>query len=175
MIFIISSIIIAFIATINYRKGFLLYLLFQMIWFPDTQVFKIGDSSVNINFIMAVFFVFLYIIRSRGIIRLEGERFPYKVPMVFIAFSLFITCFSSLAGFLSEFVKSTGLVIMDILIVYLIWKFVKTKEDFIKTLDTNLVSLFLVSRTFGNLMLENKKVHYKNYSIKIEFKISITI
>ena len=34
---------------------------------------------------------------------------------------------------------------------------IKTKEDFIKTLDTNLVSLFLVSRTFGNLMLENKK------------------
>lgn len=102
-----------------------------MIWFPDTQVFKIGDSSVNINFIMAVFFVFLYIIRSRGIIRLEGERFPYTVPMVCIAFSLFITCFSSLAGFLSEFVKSTGIVIMDILIVYLIWKFVKTKEDFI--------------------------------------------
>ena len=33
----------------------------------------------------------------------------------------------------------------------------KTKEDFIKTLDTNLVSLFLVSRTFGNLMLEHKK------------------
>ena len=33
----------------------------------------------------------------------------------------------------------------------------KTKEDFIKTLDTNIVSLFLVSRTFGNLMLENKK------------------
>ncbi len=33
----------------------------------------------------------------------------------------------------------------------------KAKEDFIKTLDTNLVSLFLVSRTFGNLMLENKK------------------
>lgn len=33
----------------------------------------------------------------------------------------------------------------------------KTKENFIKTLDTNLVSLFLVSRTFGNLMLENKK------------------
>lgn len=131
MIFIISSIIIAFIATLNYRKGFLLYLLFQMIWFPDTQVFKIGDSSVNINFIVAMYFVFLYIIRSRGIIRLKGERFPYKVPMVCIAFSLFITCFSSLAGFLSEFVKSTGLVIMDILIVYLIWKFVKTKEDFI--------------------------------------------
>lgn len=33
----------------------------------------------------------------------------------------------------------------------------KTKENFIKILDTNLVSLFLVSRTFGNLMLENKK------------------
>lgn len=131
MIFIVGGICIAFIAILNYRKGFLLYLLFQMIWFPETQVFKIGDSSVNINFIMAMFFVFLYIIKSRGIIRLRGERFPYKVPMVCIAFSLFITCFSSLAGFLSEFVKSTGLVVMDILIVYLIWKIVKTKEDFI--------------------------------------------
>lgn len=131
MIFMMGSIIIAFIAMVNYRKGFLLYLLFQMIWFPDTQVFKIGDSSVNINFLMAVFFVSLFIIKHRGIKRLGDERFPYKVPMICIMFSLFITCFSSLAGFLSEFTKAFGIVIMDILIVYLIWKVVKTKEDFV--------------------------------------------
>lgn len=40
----------------------------------------------------------------------------------------------------------------------------KTKDDFIKILDTNLVSLFLVSRTFGNLMLENKKGKIINIS-----------
>lgn len=40
----------------------------------------------------------------------------------------------------------------------------KTKENFIKILDTNLVSLFLVSRTFGNLMLKNKKGKIINIS-----------
>lgn len=33
----------------------------------------------------------------------------------------------------------------------------KTKDDFIKILDTNLISVFLISRKFGNLMYNNKK------------------
>ena len=37
---------------------------------------------------------------------------------------------TSLAGFISEFAKASGLIIMDIIIVYLIWKVVNTKEDF---------------------------------------------
>lgn len=40
----------------------------------------------------------------------------------------------------------------------------KTKENFIKILDTNLISLFLVSRTFGNLMLKNKRGKIINIS-----------
>lgn len=33
----------------------------------------------------------------------------------------------------------------------------KAKDDFIKILDTNLISVFLISRKFGNLMYNNKK------------------
>lgn len=131
MIFIISSIIIAFIATINYRKGFLLYLLFQMIWFPDTQLLQIGSSSININFIMATYLTILYLIKCKGRIKVSGDRFPYSIPMACIAVSLFLTCFTSLAGFYSEFVKAIGIVIMDMVIIFLIWKVVKKEEDFV--------------------------------------------
>lgn len=40
----------------------------------------------------------------------------------------------------------------------------KTKEEFIKTLDTNLVSVFLISRLFGNLMYKNKSGKIINIS-----------
>ena len=130
MLFIIGSVIIAFLALMNYRMGFLLYLLYQMIWFPDTQVLEVGGSSINVNFLMATFFVILYVLKSKGNIKLLGKKFPYTIPMICIAISMFLTCFTSLAGFFSEFVKAAGLVVMDMLVVNLIWR-VEKKEDYV--------------------------------------------
>lgn len=130
MIYTLGGIIIAFITIWNYKKGFLLFLLFQMIWFPDTQVVQIGGLSLNINFLMSTMYVLLFLIKSKGKIRCTGGKFPYTVPMMCITFSLFITCFTSLSGFFSEFAKAIGLVMMDILMVYLIWKYVCDKSDF---------------------------------------------
>lgn len=131
MIYILGSIIIALVTIWNYKKGFLLYLLYQMIWFPDTQVIQVSGLSLNINFMMSTIYVLLFLIKNKGKIRREGDKFPYTVPMVYLTFSMFITCFTSLSGFFSEFIKATGLVIMDILMVYLIWKCVKEKDDYV--------------------------------------------
>ena len=57
--------LVMFVALLNYKQGFLLYLLLQMIWFPDTQLFYIGSSSINLNFICALYFVGLYIIKKK--------------------------------------------------------------------------------------------------------------
>lgn len=102
-----------------------------MIWFPDTQLLQIGSSSININFIMATYLTILYLIKCKGRIKVSGDRFPYSIPMACIAVSLFLTCFTSLAGFYSEFVKAIGIVIMDMVIIFLIWKVVKKEEDFV--------------------------------------------
>ena len=130
MIFIMLASLVMFVALLNYKQGFLLYLLLQMIWFPDTQLFYIGSSSINLNFICALYFVGLYIIKKKKLSLHNKERFPYLKPMFCIAISLIMSSITSLAGFISEFAKASGLIIMDIIIVYLIWKVVNTKEDF---------------------------------------------
>lgn len=130
MIFIILAILTILIATINYKKGFLIYLLLQMIWFPDTQLFKVGGAWINLNFFCAAIFLILYVVKGKKYSK-EKIAFPFSKPMACIGFSLLVTSFTSLAGFGNELVKAIGLIIMEIIIVYLIWKTVNTKEDYI--------------------------------------------
>lgn len=129
MLFIIPSILIMFIAIINYKTGFLMYLLLQMVWFPDTQILNIGGSWININFVCALYFAMLYCLRKKTVGK-EFEKFPYYCPMICIGISLLLTSFTSYSGLIGELVKAFGLIIMDLVIVYIIWKTVNKKEDF---------------------------------------------
>ena len=129
VLYIVPTILIMFIALSNFKRGFLLYLLFQMIWYPDTQLFKIGGSWINLNLISALYFVILYEIKYKKIKKKE-IAFPYRTPMLCIGISLILTSLTSLSGFASEFVKAVGLIFMDILVVYVMWKTIDSKEDF---------------------------------------------
>ena len=117
-------------ALLNYKKWFMIYLLFQMIWYPDTQLFKIGGSWINLNLICAVYFVVLYFLKRNKIAK-DSINFPFSRPMFLIAFSLFITCFTSYSGFVNELVKAIGLILMDLVVVYIIWKTINSREDFV--------------------------------------------
>ena len=81
VLYIVPTILIMFIALSNFKRGFLLYLLFQMIWYPDTQLFKIGGSWINLNLISALYFVILYEIKYKKIKKKENA-FPYRTPML---------------------------------------------------------------------------------------------
>lgn len=118
------------LALFNYKKGFMLYLLFQMLWYPDTQLFTVGGSWINLNFLCALYFWGLYLIKKNKVGK-ETISFPYYRPMICIAFSLLMTSFSSYSGPLSELVKAFGLIVMDLIIVYIIWKTINTQNDFI--------------------------------------------
>lgn len=127
MLFIVPTCLIIGIAIINFKLGFLLYLLFQMIWFPDTQLFAIGGSYINLNLISAVCFSLLYALKIR---KRKKTSFPYFKPMLCVGISLLLTSFTSMSGFFGEFVKAIGLIIMELLIVYIIWQTVNSKRDF---------------------------------------------
>lgn len=129
MLFIIPAIAIMLIALLNYKTGFLLYLLFQMIWFPDAQVFQIGDSWVNINLICAVFFVLLYRLK-KGRFSSKTTPFPYTNPMIAIAISLLMTCITSYSGVISELVKGIGLIFIDLLVIYVMWNTLNSRKDY---------------------------------------------
>ena len=129
MLFIIPAMAIMLIALLNYKKGFMLYLLLQMVWFPDTQIANLGGSWININFVCALYFSILFFIKKKRGYK-EKVAFPFYVPMLFIALSLLMTCFTSYSGPISEFVKACGLIMMDLFIVYIIWKTINNKKDF---------------------------------------------
>lgn len=130
MFFIVPAFFIMFIAIFDYKKGFMLYLLFQMVWYPDTQLFQVGQSWINLNFVCAFYFVILYVIKKRKFKR-EILNFPFTKPMLCISLSLLLTCLSSYAGMVGELVKAAGLIIMDILVVYVMWKSINCREDFV--------------------------------------------
>ena len=129
MIFIIPAILILLIAIIDYKNGFKLYLLYQMIWYPETQLLNIGGAWINLNFFCSTCLVILYYFKRRRVGR-ESEPFPFTIPMFVIAISLFLTCLTSYSGFFSEFIKAVSLVVMDTIIVYIMWKTLNTKKDF---------------------------------------------
>lgn len=118
------------VSLLNYKHGFLLYLLLQMVWFPETQLFQVGGSWINLNFVCAMFFALLYVLKKKKVGK-ESMTFPYKKPMIAIAISLLLTSISSLSGFTSEFVKACGLIVMDLIIVYIMWETIHKKEDFV--------------------------------------------
>ena len=129
MIFIIPAILILLIAIIDYKNGFKLYLLYQMIWYPETQLLNIGGAWINLNFFCSTCLIILYYFKRRRVGR-ESEPFPFTIPMFVIAISLFLTCLTSYSGFFSEFIKAVSLVVMDTIIVYIMWKTLNTKKDF---------------------------------------------
>ena len=167
MIFVVLSIVVMAVGLINLRKGFLLYLVLQMVWFPDTQLFSVGGSSVNLNLICSVYFILLYIGRMKKYSVINKTKFPYKRPMMLIAISMFLTTFTSLAGFFSEFVKAFGLIAMDLVIIFIIWKIIDRKEDFVFLYKTITYIIF-----FACIYIFYEKI--TNINIILDYKLTCT-
>lgn len=129
MLFIIPAILVMLVALINFKKGFLLYLLLQMVWFPDTQIINIGGSWINLNFLCAFFFAILYYAKKKKNSK-KLEKYPYYYPMLCIGVSLLLTSFTSYSGPIRELIKAFGLIAMDLIIVYVMWKTINKREDF---------------------------------------------
>lgn len=118
------------ISIFSYKKGFLLYLLLQMFWYPDVQLFNLGGLWINLNFVCALYFVFLYILKKNKVGQ-ETIAFPFYRPMICIVISMLMTSLTSYSGPISELAKAFGLIVMDLVVVYIIWKIINTKNDFI--------------------------------------------
>lgn len=166
MLFIILSCVVMYIAFKDFKKGFLMYLLLQMVWFPDTQLFKLGGSFINLNFLVALYFTILFIVRRKNSLK-SFRDFPYLIPLILVSISMLLTSFTSLSGFFSELVKAGGIIIMDCLMLFIIWKTVKTKEDF-KLLFKGLTIIILVGCLY--IFVE----YFTSANLFLDYKLSCT-
>ena len=129
MIFSVVGILILIYSCFNFKKGFLTYLLFQIVWFSNGKIISMdGVPSIPIYLVMALSFVAIYILK--GGFRAKLIMFPFMIPLFVLSVSRILTCFTSLEGFSSEFARAIGFIFGSFIEVVLIWRIVEKEEDF---------------------------------------------
>lgn len=115
-------------ALIDYKKAFLIYLIYQLFWYDQLVVVHIGGRTVFISTFMNAVFFALYFVHGR--MKCQNKKFPFKIPIIILAFSMFFTCFFAVAGFASELTRQVTIFVRDFLIIWMIWRIVEKKKDF---------------------------------------------
>lgn len=123
------GIMIILYSLLNYKKGFLLYLVYQIFWFYGATLFSIGGKTITASMGMTLVFFVMYFLNSYRYPK-PHTRLPYAIPLIAITISLIITCFVAFAGLNQELTRAISNIIQDVLIVWLIWNLVETKKDF---------------------------------------------
>ena len=129
MIFSIMGILILIYSCFNFKKGFLVYLLFQIFWFPNGKIISMaGVPSIPIYLVMSLSFILIYILK--GGFKAKVVPFPFLIPLLILSISRLLTCFTSLEGFSSELARTIGFIFSSFIEVVLIWRVVEEEKDF---------------------------------------------
>lgn len=129
MVFSVIGVTILIYSCINFKKGFLVYLLYQIIWFSNGKIISMaGVPSVPIYLVMSLGFTAIYI--SKGGFRAKLVEFPFMTPLLILSISRVLTCFTSLEGFSSELARAIGFIFGSFIEVVLIWRIVEEERDF---------------------------------------------
>lgn len=110
----------------DFKRGFMFYLVYQIFWYPGALLFDIGFSII-ISMALNILFFILYLTRKH---KQRHIRMPYTFPILAIIFSLFITCFTAVAGFSSEFSRMISNICQEYLVIWITWDIIEDKEDF---------------------------------------------
>lgn len=164
MIFSIIGIAILIYSFNHFKKGFLIYMIFEIFWFPSAKIINLsGVPSVPISLVMAFSFACLYYIKTRKQKR-KHEPFPFTISFILLAFSRFATCFTALAGIGDEFPRMIGYCFSSLIEVFLIWRVIETEKDF-KFIFNCLIVSFLIAGAYGcieSLIQSNFISEYKS-------------
>lgn len=167
MIQIIISVIILVYAIINFKKGLIAFLAFQIVWFKDQQIITIpGLASINIDLIMDFAFLLLFITKRKKI-KLSKVDFPLKTPFITLGCSWILTSFSFKTSFFGEFVRAAGNITIQLLFVVMIWYVLDNHKDFI-TIFKYVTLIVFVANIYSLIEYALK------YNPILDYKLSLT-
>lgn len=139
---------IVIVGAVNFKYGFMLYLFYQIFGYASAELFYLpGLPSITIGLLMSSSYVILYLIKGKKF-KYVKVQFPYKVPFILICISLFGSCFTSLAGFISEITRTINIIIHDIIIIWIAWNVINTDKDF-NLLFKGYTYIFLIGGIWG--------------------------
>lgn len=143
MLQIIISILIFIFAVLNFKKGLIAFLAFQVVWFKDAQVINLtGLASINIDLLMDVAFLILFIFKKRKL-RCTRVQFPLSVPFLIIGASWLLSCFGTQTSVLSELVRASGNICVRLLFIVMLWYVLEDHEDFVSLYKLITIIIFV--------------------------------
>lgn len=130
MFLVLIGVIITLYGFINYKKAFMLFLVYQVFWYYNAPLFSIGGKTLTASTGFTLIFFIMYFFYNH---RLEQPRIkcPYMVPLLLVVFSAVASCFTSQIGFTSELTRTLSITICpNVIVVWLMWNVIETKKDF---------------------------------------------
>lgn len=164
MILIVIGFLIILYSLLNFKKAYFAFLIYQIYWYYLAEIIKVnGIPVITIGMIMSMWFLILFLIKKRKYVRTK-VKMPYTIPIVLILCSMFITCFTGLAGFNYEFSRALSLAVQTYPTIWISWYLIESEEDF-RTLLKGYVIIFFIAAIFGlieYLLKDNILIGYKS-------------
>ena len=173
MIFSFICFLICIIGLLNYKKGFFLYLIFKTILVPNINVLSIpGLPMITMDLFLSIYFFVLFIIKGQKY-KAAKLPFPYKLPFGLLLISWFCSCIFAVAGFGAEITRMITMTMSELIIIYMIWELVETKQDF-KWLFKWITMVFFITCIYGIIdyvIKGNPIVNYETSLVKDVSKV----
>lgn len=165
MVFTIIGIFLLLYSLKNYKKGFLYYMLFEVLYFPNAKIVDVsGVPSIPLSLFMSLGFALIYYIKYGKCIK--RKKFPLSLPFYFVTFSRFISCFTAIAGFEDEFPRFIGYLFSSIIEVWIMWQVIETRYDFDFVIKGFVILFFFVG-------LYSIGEYFMQFNFIFEYKASL--
>jgi hypothetical protein len=147
-IFTITGFFLLFYAFIDYKRAFILFLVFRLFLNQNINLVNIpGIPLLTLEFALCFLFWCIYLIKRREL-NIDKSPFPLKVAFIAVVLSYILSSVFGIAGFSNAFFNLLKIVIEDIISIWLIWVILKDKRDFI-FLIKGVTIVFLFAGIYG--------------------------
>lgn len=130
MLLIIIGFVVLIIGYINFRSGFLWFMVLKIFLNQNISLLDIpGIPLLSMDMFMTLYFVVLFLFRKKDFSKCRFE-FPYIIPFVCLFISWCLSAIFAFDGFKSTFSRLIGDICQSILMIYIMWEVIDSENDF---------------------------------------------
>lgn len=142
MVLIILGTLILSYSFFDFKNAYYAFICYTIFWAPQAFCFTIGDRDVIINMVMS-FGLFISFLVNYKKLNITKRLMPFTIPFIFVAFSIFFSCFFAEAGFKSEFTRFASKILQTYTTIFISWYVFETRDDFEKLIKVIIITFFI--------------------------------
>lgn len=167
MVFFIVGLLIIIYGLYDYKRAFLFYLIFKIFLVTNISIVSLpGIPMLSLDLFMVICFYLLFSFK-KNLIK-ENSPFPFKKAFIFLAVSWFISSIFAYVGFNNAITQFIREVFTNLILVWLIWKNLTSKED-VYFLVKGFTIAFFITCIYGfyeHSILDNPLANYEMTLVK---------